>query len=660
MAGSSGFGSSSKLDDVILRDRNSDRVYLCQNWRGDVVAVLGGTGYRKLQSVRYSAYGVPFALPQCDVNGDGAVSGDNFEYPYSGPYDARYDIDLDDDIDINDWNLIDSADGQSLGYGVLSDAAIALRKGYAGYEHDGVFQTTAHVRHRVLLTELGRWTRRDPLGYVDGMGLYAYVANRATNSTDPLGTDPWELVAPNAAPILVDETGGGGPCGCIHLPCFVLPCFYQSTGAGNICDNSSQRNGRYLADVDQCYICDENIRDKWPTIAEHVIDCTWQHEQRHRGMRGCNMTPACEHCHTILPMEMECAEAINCPPDNNPINQCETDKNNYIVFLELRRLKDCVTCASGQQRQLVDRLRMSCLLSNAIASHVIIVLLRLPADTGRSEDIAWSTAALQTNRASKPIAVAERLDRLVRQQEVFRTELFAPDGFTLRVDEEVGALPGSLRLQVIAPNGRATFRETIPNAPIPRRQEIDLELHALVYDERAGIGIVVTNDWDQSDIGWWSRWRTIHLASAQLLVNRPMKAACDSHARFCQQHAWLTLGSGGRYLVVSRVWDPDRLAATEVELEFAVIDPWGTICWWHSELAPAATPGGINALYERLRSSIRVADESLAIRTADDGWHVVTFCDSVDGLLVETFVRESDFDESHWSEPCAMPQVLFR
>ncbi len=71
------------------------------------------------------------------------------------------------------------------------------RRGYAGYEYDpGLWYASSlisgtvppramwHVRNRVLDSETGRWTRRDPLGYVDGMGLYEYVRSRPTYQRD--------------------------------------------------------------------------------------------------------------------------------------------------------------------------------------------------------------------------------------------------------------------------------------------------------------------------------------------------------------------------------------------------------------------------------------------------------------------------------------------
>ncbi|WP_225931807.1 RHS repeat-associated core domain-containing protein [Leptolyngbya sp. 7M] len=80
------------------------------------------------------------------------------------------------------------------------------RKGYAGYEHDPTFEGAGrnlyHVRHRVYDADVGRWTRRDPLGYVDGMSLYEYVMSNPLLYADPLGLerkggkDDWKDIPP--------------------------------------------------------------------------------------------------------------------------------------------------------------------------------------------------------------------------------------------------------------------------------------------------------------------------------------------------------------------------------------------------------------------------------------------------------------------------------
>ncbi|MCW5754370.1 MAG: hypothetical protein KIT24_06680 [Phycisphaeraceae bacterium] len=86
-------------------------------------------------------------------------------------------------------------DADDLGRNVLSEghtglalgtASLRNRKGLAGYEWDPVTHKY-HVRHRVLDPDTGRWTRRDPLGYVDGMGLYGSFRARPMSLNDTMG-----------------------------------------------------------------------------------------------------------------------------------------------------------------------------------------------------------------------------------------------------------------------------------------------------------------------------------------------------------------------------------------------------------------------------------------------------------------------------------------
>lgn len=44
-----------------------------------------------------------------------------------------------------------------------------------------------HVRYRMYHPTLGRWLQRDPVGYVDGMGLYEYMGSRPVAHVDPTG-----------------------------------------------------------------------------------------------------------------------------------------------------------------------------------------------------------------------------------------------------------------------------------------------------------------------------------------------------------------------------------------------------------------------------------------------------------------------------------------
>ncbi len=199
-AGLDGSGSSSYIDSVILRQKDANsgwtsaadgtmeqRRYYCQNWRNDVSVVLTSAAVM-VEWAKFSAYGVPFGLPAADLDSDGeTIAADETTIStWSSAYDVRADLDLDGDIDGDDATLANGYVGRNLGWTNLSHEDVANRIGYAGYQKD-VNLDISHVRHRVLEPHLGRWTRRDPLGYVDGMGLYSTVASAPLLHTDPNG-----------------------------------------------------------------------------------------------------------------------------------------------------------------------------------------------------------------------------------------------------------------------------------------------------------------------------------------------------------------------------------------------------------------------------------------------------------------------------------------
>jgi len=204
LIGLDGSGNSSYIDNVILRERDAntswtsasdgtleERRYYCQNWRADVSALLTSGGVM-VEWTKYSPYGIPFGLPGADTDSDGdcdATDISNFDSVPS--YDVRYDIDLDGDNDATDKAIAQTYyQGTTYGWDTLSsnpDTGTGNRKGYAGYEyHEAV--SLYHIRNRVLHPELGRWTRRDPLGYVDGMSVYEYVGSITHKLLDPFGT----------------------------------------------------------------------------------------------------------------------------------------------------------------------------------------------------------------------------------------------------------------------------------------------------------------------------------------------------------------------------------------------------------------------------------------------------------------------------------------
>ncbi|MEY3230536.1 MAG: hypothetical protein RL689_625, partial [Planctomycetota bacterium] len=221
-AGFGGYGGSSYIDSVILRDKEvkakwseeateerGERRYYCQNWRADVSALLTDAG-SMVEWAKYSSYGVPFALPTGDTDSDGDWDATD-SAAITGTYDVRKDANLDGVINASDVTHANSITGgyQTLGRGILSSSGVANRKGYAGYEYDPTLEAAGkhlyHVRHRVYDADIGRWMRRDPLGYVDGTSLYEYLRTRPIIHTDPMGQ--WVHVVGGCA---VGAVFGGG------------------------------------------------------------------------------------------------------------------------------------------------------------------------------------------------------------------------------------------------------------------------------------------------------------------------------------------------------------------------------------------------------------------------------------------------------------------
>ncbi len=202
-------GGSSYIDSVILRDKDAntawtaasdatleERRYLVQNWRADVTT-MDNTSGEPVEWYRYTAYGQPTSHPIADVNGDGSVtSADTAAWLDLQSGDSSGSVWLTDDLNRDDVFPGDTADdtffyaqqsaasGLSIGYDRQS--AYGLRKGYAGYEWDDTL-TMWHVRHRVLDSKSGKWTKNDPIGYRGGRNLTGYVETQPIRRTDSSG-----------------------------------------------------------------------------------------------------------------------------------------------------------------------------------------------------------------------------------------------------------------------------------------------------------------------------------------------------------------------------------------------------------------------------------------------------------------------------------------
>ena len=150
--------------------------------------------------VKYSSYGSPFGLPGGDADSSGNTDSTDTSqiqtWINGSAYDVRGDINLNGVVNSSDKttvtnNYVDT----TLGWNNLSAiGGVGNRKGYAGYEWES--QTGGyHVRHRYLRPDLGRWTQRDPLGYVDGGNMYEYVQSSPGTATDELGLVGFRLPA---------------------------------------------------------------------------------------------------------------------------------------------------------------------------------------------------------------------------------------------------------------------------------------------------------------------------------------------------------------------------------------------------------------------------------------------------------------------------------
>jgi RHS repeat-associated protein len=164
------------------------RMFYLNNWRGDVVAMVTSTGYQA-EMVRYSPYGTPFGYPGGDCNEDGIANGADrtviIGWISASTYDVRGDLDLDGDVDSTDSAVFASNyTGTTNGRGVLSAGGNEI--GYAGMMW---FESGRYLaRHRWHDPELGRWGRRDPMGYADSHNLLQITRSSPVTLVDYSGS----------------------------------------------------------------------------------------------------------------------------------------------------------------------------------------------------------------------------------------------------------------------------------------------------------------------------------------------------------------------------------------------------------------------------------------------------------------------------------------
>jgi RHS repeat-associated protein len=124
------------VDSLIMRDSGGNRIYVQQDANYNTTSLIDNTG-AVLERYIYDPYGAPTVLNP-------------------------------------DWSV--DADGTDFSFVYL----------HQGGRHDSTLKLS-HFRNRDLHVELGRWTRQDPLGFVDGSNVYQFVVSSPTHFVDPMG-----------------------------------------------------------------------------------------------------------------------------------------------------------------------------------------------------------------------------------------------------------------------------------------------------------------------------------------------------------------------------------------------------------------------------------------------------------------------------------------
>ena len=189
---------AASIDDIAVRQQDTnlsgtfnDTWYHLTDTLFSTIAIIDDAA-NLIERASYDAYGNARHHRMADLNDDGAVSSAdqtllNNNWGNFGIGDLNRDgtVDLTDLLLLNgNWGAAQPAGRISVGSGGTDNII-----GYAGY----IFNAEIHggglytVRHRHYSPELGRWTTRDPIGYVDGMSLYEYVRSGPMIRRDPRG-----------------------------------------------------------------------------------------------------------------------------------------------------------------------------------------------------------------------------------------------------------------------------------------------------------------------------------------------------------------------------------------------------------------------------------------------------------------------------------------
>ena len=209
-AGGNGSGGSSYIDQVVLRERDAntnwhassdgtleERLYYCQNWRHDVVALVTSAGALR-ERVRYSSYGVPFGIPlgDCDSDGDVDSADQSILLGAWGTSSPKCDLDLSGAIDATDQSVQLGNSGSTGGLGELTRNRNRL--GFSGYSIEPSAVPQWDARRRRFFTDSGYFVQRDLAGFTSGPSLFEYANDRPLAAVDPTGLVPFFVWIPTS------------------------------------------------------------------------------------------------------------------------------------------------------------------------------------------------------------------------------------------------------------------------------------------------------------------------------------------------------------------------------------------------------------------------------------------------------------------------------
>ncbi|MDF1838374.1 MAG: hypothetical protein P1V35_10925 [Planctomycetota bacterium] len=137
----------------------------------------------QMERVHYNPMGVPTCLPSGDINGDGKTDADDYVLLRDDVATQTYD----DKSDLNSDGLVDVWDAADYEPKVGGTGVLSLTGNTLGLHQMPRVNESYLAGARTFSESLGRWTSKDPSGYVDGPSLYQGMRGNVFSFMDRSG-----------------------------------------------------------------------------------------------------------------------------------------------------------------------------------------------------------------------------------------------------------------------------------------------------------------------------------------------------------------------------------------------------------------------------------------------------------------------------------------